>query len=433
LPFGLEGTGTFGSAADVKNIEDRCIKARQWSQQHNIPVILSEFGSTRKGEYNARMNHYATVVSLALKYEIPFFVWDDGGDFQVYLRTTRTWNEIKDIIINTYPESPNNLIIGNYADTLIQLQWNNRNPFNNRIVIERKINTGDFIFYKDVAPTTNIFIDSKVLANNSYYYYRLKTLINGSTYAMSYPVRLKNIVPIRSAYNNTPAKVPGTVEAEKFDVGMEGIAYHDADRENLGGYFRLGPGVDIYRSGSIYYVAHTQAGEWMEYTLSVQKDGLYKLISYASSPDGEGYFKVIFDNTETISFVVSPTPAITPFSPLSQETLLTAGEHIMRVLFTGNNEVGLDRLVFQFLTNIPEHNLNQTLKLFPNPVTNYLSVRVPYVPATLSIYSVDGALINAHRISHNNQIIDISKLSPGLYIAKCVFAHTTYTGQFIKK
>ena len=432
-PFGLEGTGTFGSAADIKNIEDRFIKAKQWSQEHNIPVILSEFGSTRKAEYNARMNHYATVVSLALTYNIPFFVWDDGGDFQIYLRSSRNWNEIKDIIIHTYPESPNNLVIGNYADTLIQLQWNNRNPFNDSIIIERKVNNGDFALYAKLAPATNKFIDTNVNTKNNYYYYRIRTRINDSTYALSYPVRLKNVIPIRSAYNNTPAKVPGTVEAEKFDVGMDGIAYHDVDIENLGGAYRMGPGVDIYKSGSIYYVAHTQPGEWMEYTLNVQKEGRYKLTCFVSSPNGESNFKIIFDNTDTLHFTTTPTDTITDFVTLTQETILTAGEHTMRVLFTSSNEIGLDRISFQFLTIINKANLKSSLELYPNPVSNVLWVKASSTPATLYLYSLDGSLIKTYRITYYNQKIDMAGLASGMYVYKCTCAQTTYTGCIIKQ
>lgn len=432
-PFGLEGTGTFGSAADVKNIEDRCIKAIQWSQQHNIPVILSEFGAIRKAEYNARMNYYGTLVSLVLKYNIPFFAWDDGGDFQIYLRSTRTWNEIKDIIINTYPESPNNLIIGNYADTLIQLQWNNRNPFNDSIIIERKVNNGSFTFYKKVAPNTTLFVDSGVNTKNNYYYYRLKTRINDTTYAQSYPVRLKNIIPQRAAYNNTPAKVPGTVEAEKFDVGMDGITYHDDDIENLGGAYRLGPGVDIYKSGSIYYIAHTQPGEWMEYTLNVQKDGRYKLTAYASSPQGNGTFKIIFDSTDTLNYTVTKTDTINSFTPVAQEVILTTGEHIMRVLFTASNELGIDRFIFQFLTDTYKAIIEQDFEIYPNPTSQNLWVRASSVPTTLSIYSIDGSLLYTYRINQNNQQINISQLAPGIYIVKGITANKLSTCRIIKQ
>jgi hypothetical protein len=39
--------------------------------------------------------------------------------------------------------------------------------------------------------------------------------------------------------------VPGTIEAENFDDGGEGVAYHDNEPANQGGAFRPGEGVDL--------------------------------------------------------------------------------------------------------------------------------------------------------------------------------------------
>ncbi len=430
-PFGLEGTGTFGSAADIKNIEDRFKKAINWSNEHNIPVILSEFGSTRKGEYNARMYHYATVVSLALQYQIPFFVWDDGGDFQIYLRSLRKWNEIKDIIIHTYPQSPTQLNIDNYADTLIILQWANRNPFNDSIIIERKVQTGDFVFYQKVGPNTTSFIDNNVNTKGNYYYYRLKTKINDSTYTYSYPVRLKNIKPVRSAYNNTPANVPGTLEAEKFDVGLNDDAYHDMDIENLGGAYRLGPGVDIYKNGSTYFVAHTAPGEWTEYTLNIQKFGKYKVNCFASSPEDESHFKIIFDNTDSLYFTVPKTDTITQFTIVSQEVVLNTGTHIMRVLFTDPKEIGLDKINFQFLTYVEKYN-QEIITFSPNPFKDYIKITTPSTPAYISFYRLDGTLVKNYLLNSFNQVINTQSLYSGIYIVKIKTSSGIKTSKLIK-
>jgi hypothetical protein len=44
---------------------------------------------------------YTAYVREALQCGFPFAVWDDGGKYQVYLRDTRGWNELKDIVITT--------------------------------------------------------------------------------------------------------------------------------------------------------------------------------------------------------------------------------------------------------------------------------------------------------------------------------------------
>ncbi|HXA01766.1 MAG TPA: DUF5703 domain-containing protein, partial [Cytophagaceae bacterium] len=50
-------------------------------------------------------------------------------------------------------------------------------------------------------------------------------------------------------YNGNPANIPGTIEAENYDDGGEGIAYHDNDAINNGGQQRTNQGVDVETTG----------------------------------------------------------------------------------------------------------------------------------------------------------------------------------------
>jgi len=49
----------------------------------------------------------------------------------------------------------------------------------------------------------------------------------------------------QSPYSGTPRSIPGTIQAEDFDKGGEGTAYHDPDSFNKVGQYRLTEGVDI--------------------------------------------------------------------------------------------------------------------------------------------------------------------------------------------
>jgi hypothetical protein len=69
-----------------------------------------------------------------------------------------------------------------------------------------------------------------------------------------------------------PAFIPGRIEAEHFDVGGEGVAYHDATPANQGGDYRILEGVDIQETqdaDSSYNIGWMQNGEWLEYTVNV--------------------------------------------------------------------------------------------------------------------------------------------------------------------
>src|SRR5947207_1425625 len=81
--------------------------------------------------------------------------------------------------------------------------------------------------------------------------------------------------PLSTAFTGTPTKIaPGastTIQAENFDNGGEGIAYHDVDAANLGGRFRA-TGVDIQPTtdaGAGYNVGWTRPGEWLKYSVDI--------------------------------------------------------------------------------------------------------------------------------------------------------------------
>jgi hypothetical protein len=80
-------------------------------------------------------------------------------------------------------------------------------------------------------------------------------------------------------FTGTPAALPGTVEAENFDHGGEGVAYHDISSVNRGGQYRA-EGVDIEATsdtGGGYNVGWIGVGEWLLYTVNVTTAGTYTL------------------------------------------------------------------------------------------------------------------------------------------------------------
>src|SRR5258706_113965 len=87
-------------------------------------------------------------------------------------------------------------------------------------------------------------------------------------------------------YLGTPAAIPGQIEAENFDSGGEGIAYHDNSAGNAGGQYRGGD-VDIEASSEGGYdVGWTSSGEWLNYTANVAAAGSYVVQLRVASPGG---------------------------------------------------------------------------------------------------------------------------------------------------
>jgi hypothetical protein len=124
--------------------------------------------------------------------------------------------------------------------------------------------------------------------------------------------------PFSDARHNGTQEIPGKLQFEFYDVGGEGVAFHDNDSTNSGSgilnpadgkylnEFRLQEPVDIsytkFREPLIdnspfnfvdpepdqLYVGWTKPGEWIKYTVKVMETGKYRLkLMYTANQDGK--------------------------------------------------------------------------------------------------------------------------------------------------
>jgi hypothetical protein len=119
-----------------------------------------------------------------------------------------------------------------------------------------------------------------------------------------------------SKYQGGAQKIPGRVECAYYDLGGEGVAYHDTDAKNNGSgglnpadgsylnQFRMDEGVDISYTKfhdqidnnpfnlvqppeSQLYVGWTEPGEWFNITVQVARAGVYAAdLLYTSNRGG---------------------------------------------------------------------------------------------------------------------------------------------------
>jgi beta-glucanase (GH16 family) len=104
----------------------------------------------------------------------------------------------------------------------------------------------------------------------------------------------------QAPYRMTPAFVPGTVEAEDYDLGGQDVAYHDAEANNNGGAYRPGEGVDLESTtdaGLGFDVGWTAPGEWIEYTVDVTA-GTYDIEMRVASASSGGTLHIEFDEVD---------------------------------------------------------------------------------------------------------------------------------------
>lgn len=137
-----------------------------------------------------------------------------------------------------------------------------------------------------------------------------------------------------SRYSGGAQKIPGTVYCAYYDLGGEGVAYHDTDAKNNGSgalnpangtylnefrihegvdtsytKFKLSPPIDdneynkVVPPAGLLYVGWTEPGEWFNITVQVAETGDYSVdLLYTSNRGG------------AISFDVNGEPATGPLN-----------------------------------------------------------------------------------------------------------------------
>lgn len=168
-----------------------------------------------------------------------------------------------------------------------------------------------------------------------------------------------------SHYMGGPQVIPGRVQAAYFDLGGEGVAYHDTDKVNHGSgelnhqkghfegidpyisHFRESDGVDLsyVKQGADlshtnyftpeknqFYVGWEEDGEWCNYTVDVKKAGTYVI-------------NILYGNTtNTIRFLLNNQPACECKLPMH-----TGSYHIWN-LAAAAGRITFDRPGIQLLT-----------------------------------------------------------------------------------
>ena len=147
-----------------------------------------------------------------------------------------------------------------------------------------------------------------------------------------------------SPYSGTPAAIPGTIRAETFDNGGEGVAYHDTSAGNNGGKFRS-TDVDIESSSDGGYdVAWTTAGEWLNYTVNVSGSGGYTVGLRVASVSGATLHVGFNGSTDVWRSVSIPaTGGWQTWTTVNVPVTLGSGTQQMTLLFD-NGAVNLNRV-----------------------------------------------------------------------------------------
>jgi endoglucanase Acf2 len=190
---------------------------------------------------------------------------------------------------------------------------------------------------------------------------------------------------------------PSVVEAENFDYGGEGVAYHSSYTRNPGGAYRPDEGVGIEgpsaAAGGTYNVGYFHAGGWMNYTIHVDQAGTYVLDLHASNASsGTGHVTIGAGTSSTIS--IPNTGGWGNYRDFTTTVTLAAGTQVMKVW----EDTGAYNLDYVSLT--PQAEANPTERAY-SPAGNGPGALQRGVPPLLSAFGA--AQIEAENYDQGGQ------------------------------
>ncbi|HUX61635.1 MAG TPA: cellulase family glycosylhydrolase [Ignavibacteriaceae bacterium] len=252
--------------------------------------------------------------------------------------------------------------------------------------------------------------------------------------------------------------IPGVVYFDNYDLGKITDAYNDVDYENSGGNqtsWNSGnsyrnDGVDIEQCNDLptngYDVGWINAGEWLKYTVNIQKAGAYNVdLRYASNQSGGKLIMNLDGN------LISPYPYISipvtggwqTWQTLTLQNIqLPAGTHTLQVQFLAGG-FNLNYLSFPEITKVSDSQAKVfTFSLaqnYPNPFNPSTVIKYS-VPAkslvNLKIYNMLGkeiaTLVNGIKTPGDYSVsFNASELPSGIYFYRIIAGKNTEVKKMI--
>ncbi len=155
---------------------------------------------------------------------------------------------------------------------------------------------------------------------------------------VSFTVTPAPVPIVRSPYGDERPSIPGRIEFERYDVGGEGVAYHDDTSANYGGSFRS-DGVDIESNPTGHHVAFFSSGEWMLYSIKADTTARYRAVTRVASNGPGGAFRVELDGVDISGALAIPnTNGWSNWQTISFEAQITAGLHDLKIFGLANGQ-----------------------------------------------------------------------------------------------
>jgi hypothetical protein len=223
-------------------------------------------------------------------------------------------------------------------------------------------------------------------------------------------------------YGEKAVTLPAKIEAEHYDIpgvgrGGDVDSYSDNDSENQGdAEFRTDLGVDIVLGGTGKAIGYTNAGEWLEYSVIVPEDGDYEIKASASTGNENGTSFCFLVDGKAVGDTIKVPQTGEDWSVYKEfeggKAKLTKGEHIIRLVITGNN-VNVD---WFSLGDVNEVGLKPSVKFQANASRVY------------RVYGVSGKMLGSVDLAGKkaSEALQSAGFTKGVYMLKSVDGRKTF-------
>ncbi len=269
------------------------------------------------------------------------------------------------------------------------------------------------------------------------------------TTSVGVPITVSTAGQVQSPFGGAAKAIPGQIQIEEFDLGGEGISYHDLTVGNSGNAFRT-ENVDIEACADIgtgFNIGWVQTTEWLEYTVNVANTGNYNLAIRVATPNTGRKMHIEVGGVDISNVINIPfTGGYQTWVTVNVPNIpLIAGIRVLRVVFDGS-DFNINRMNFTLNTSAKldfsddSTSTSEFVGLYPNPSQNEVNISTNLVKASMvkiQLIDLNDALLFEKSIQGEagvfDQNIDVSNIKSGIYLVKITTGDQVKTHRLIKQ
>ncbi|MEP3838541.1 MAG: carbohydrate-binding protein, partial [Algibacter sp.] len=158
-------------------------------------------------------------------------------------------------------------------------------------------------------------------------------------------------------------------------------------------------------------VGYIDAGDWMDYQIEIANSGTFILNYRVASKNGGGSVEFLVDGETQGTTGISSTGDWQAYTTLSTTVSLTSGSHTIRLnALSGGWNINWIQLVLKEVESLSQESFekNNEVRLYPNPVSNNLTVLMPNSKFNqYTIFDISGRVNKQGVITNDLQKLNI--------------------------